>query len=417
MDLDVEGIVRASDTIMSTKPAGAPFSIASTDVSTNLNADMLDGFQASAFSQFGVSVDTGELADDAVTAEKVAAGAIGSSELANDSVTAGAIQSYAVGNSTSSILGTNAVTTTHVLDGAITLPKLDASGGAFGQVLGHDGVGTTWSSLPSTSWTPISSLPYTVSTPGRYFLTGSLTGVSGQGGIVINASDVILDLNGFALIGVSGSGYGIRSTSSSYDRVVVRNGTVRNWGLYGVSLAGNASLVSDLRSSQNTGGGISVGGGSLVVRCLANVNGGGYGFYLSSGASIIDCVADHNASGIGTLTAVLVRDCVASWNDSDGIRVGSSSQVIGNHCHGNGFGPLGGVGINIPSSNSRVEGNSVSVNATGIKVLSYGNLVIRNSAHSNTTNYDIAGATNAVGPLVTPATIASNTNPHANYDL
>jgi len=49
MQLDVKGVVRASDTIVSTKPAGAPFVIASTDVTKNLNADLLDGKSAEEF--------------------------------------------------------------------------------------------------------------------------------------------------------------------------------------------------------------------------------------------------------------------------------------------------------------------------------------------------------------------------------
>jgi len=49
MQLDVKGVVRASDTIVSTKPAGAPFLVASRDLTTNLNADLLDGKSAEEF--------------------------------------------------------------------------------------------------------------------------------------------------------------------------------------------------------------------------------------------------------------------------------------------------------------------------------------------------------------------------------
>jgi hypothetical protein len=44
-----------------------------------------------------------------------------------------------------------------------------------------------------------------------------------------------------------------------------------------------------------------------------------------------------------------------------------------------------------------------------------GDLIIRNSSNGNATPYNIA-AGNAVGPIVTAATIAANSNPHANYD-
>src|SRR4029077_1681350 len=45
--------------------------------------------------------------------------------------------------------------------------------------------------------TPISSLPYTISAPGSYYVTANLTGISGQNGINISANDVTIDLGGF----------------------------------------------------------------------------------------------------------------------------------------------------------------------------------------------------------------------------
>src|SRR5437588_12623981 len=57
--------------------------------------------------------------------------------------------------------------------------------------------------------TPISSLPYTVTNGGSYYLTANLTGVALQSGITIQADDVTLDLNGFTLIGVPTSSSGI----------------------------------------------------------------------------------------------------------------------------------------------------------------------------------------------------------------
>src|SRR5262245_30915896 len=57
--------------------------------------------------------------------------------------------------------------------------------------------------------TPISSLPFTIGLPGSYYLTRDLTGTSGQYGIIVLASDVTLDMSGFALHGVPGSLDGI----------------------------------------------------------------------------------------------------------------------------------------------------------------------------------------------------------------
>jgi hypothetical protein len=67
--------------------------------------------------------------------------------------------------------------------------------------------------------------------PGSYYLTTNLTatGVAGQHGITISADHVTLDLNGFSLIGVAGSGDGIRVPAARLN-LVIYNGTVRNSG-------------------------------------------------------------------------------------------------------------------------------------------------------------------------------------------
>jgi len=63
--------------------------------------------------------------------------------------------------------------------------------------------------------TPISSLPYTITQPGSYYLTADLQGVAGQDGIYVPVDNVTIDLNGFALIGVAGSYSGIHGLLQS----------------------------------------------------------------------------------------------------------------------------------------------------------------------------------------------------------
>src|SRR3954471_10947563 len=77
--------------------------------------------------------------------------------------------------------------------------------------------------------TPISALPFTITQPGSYFVTGNLTGVAGQSGITINADNVTLDLGGFELVGPgSGVTNGVRVVSGRTN-ATVRNGSVRGW--------------------------------------------------------------------------------------------------------------------------------------------------------------------------------------------
>src|ERR1700693_6384079 len=60
--------------------------------------------------------------------------------------------------------------------------------------------------------TPITNLPYIITSPGSYYVTTNLTCTtctSFLNGIQINTNDVTLDLSGFTLKGVAGSASGI----------------------------------------------------------------------------------------------------------------------------------------------------------------------------------------------------------------
>jgi parallel beta-helix repeat protein len=99
-----------------------------------------------------------------------------------------------------------------------------------------------------------------------------------------------------------------------------------------------------------------------------------------------------------------------------GIAVGNDCRVADNQCNANGSSGSE-AGIYTVGSNNRIEGNNVTDNRVGITVLGAGKLIIRNSASGNTiANYAFACG-NTAGPMVTSATIAGSSNPHANYEF
>jgi hypothetical protein len=164
--------------------------------------------------------------------------------------------------------------------------------------------------------TPISSLPYTITNGGSYYLTGNLTGVSGQSGITVNANDVSIDLNGFNLTGVGSSVHGIVVSASVRD-LSVSNGAVSGWGGNGVA-AGSASSsqFQGLRLLNNGGDGLIVGSSSVAYRTIATGNTGN-GIHVTGNGNRIE--------GNSLLA-----------NAAYGLKVdGTSNLIIGNNATGN----------------------------------------------------------------------------------
>ncbi len=218
--------------------------------------------------------------------------------------------------------------------------------------------------------TPISSLPFIISGSGSYYLAGYLTGTSGQSGITVQADNVTLDLNGFALIGTGGSLNGIAAAAGTQG-LVVYNGIVRGWGGNGLD-AGAAfhCRMERVLTSNNGGNGLSAGSDTFITDCLSLANGG------------------------------------------EGIRVVSSCIVLNSSSQTNGT-----SGIHALGTGNRIEGDNVIGNqGTGIVVDATANLVIKNNAAYNVaTDYTIAPG-NSYGQLVqTPGPGFTNASAWANF--
>jgi hypothetical protein len=218
--------------------------------------------------------------------------------------------------------------------------------------------------------TPISSLPFTITSAGSYYLTTNLTGVAGANGITVQASGVTIDLRGFALAGVAGSLNGL-TVSSAESGLSIFGGVVESWGGAGVSAANaSGSHFSQLILSQNSSHGLVAGTNSVV------------------------------------------RDCVATGNSGDGLDLTSSCLAEDNNCQTNSL-----CGIHVLGNTCRVEGNLVGTNGTsGLQVDGSQNLIVKNSADNNAVaNYNIA-TNNDYGQIyASPGAGFTNSNPWANF--
>lgn len=193
--------------------------------------------------------------------------------------------------------------------------------------------------------------PYTITQSGSYKLSGNLIVSGFVNGVVINASSVTLDLNGFSISGpvtcsgqpvscVGLAGDGVTGLNTSND-LTIKNGTITGMSR-GVILNGSGELVEEIHASQNSFGGIVLAGSGIVRRCTAASNG---------------------SLGIGVFHGGVVEANLATSNGFIGINAQRGATVISNGIVSNGDGSTNSGGLFcfacLYGSNA-LNGNSVS---------------------------------------------------------
>lgn len=278
---------------------------------------------------------------------------------------------------------------------------------------------------------------YKITQPGSYYLTGNIGGESGKHGIEIAASNVSIDLNGFALIGVPGSLDGV-TTEGLRHHLVIRNGTISNWGSDGINLTtgglGTNCIIEGVVAASNSAIGIRTNNNAVIRGCLALSN-GSTGFNIPNGATISDCAARTNTGngfvtsdtctitncvsrgntsngftvlsgctitgcsalanggdGIGVFDGSTISNCTVVSNTGNGVQVASDCSIRGNTCKNNGVGAGSGAGILATSSDNLIEHNNCTDNTRGIECTASGNFIARNVCSGNSTNWVIAAS-------------------------
>lgn len=316
----------------------------------------------------------------------------------------------------------------------------------------------------------IDLMGYSLTGPGKESGTNYGIYMSGRSNVEIRNGTI----RNFGYHGI----YEASSTGRQHRIISVR---VISNGFYGILLDSQCNLIKDCVAKDNAGTGIDAGYYSTVTGCLAcyntydgikagsssvmignNASNNGLdGIDAQSGSTVINNTAISNdASGIFAWTqcvlignsassnlfhgidawysCTIINNC-ASGNGSSGIDADMGSTVIGNsvrnntgdgilirhdcvakdnNCKNNGYGTGDGAGICARGNDARIESNNVVDNDRGIDVKYAGNIIIKNTASGNGTNYDIV-AGNAVGDILdftSGGTITSN-NPWANFEF
>jgi hypothetical protein len=246
--------------------------------------------------------------------------------------------------------------------------------------------------------TPISSAPYTITSPGSYYLTTNLT-ISSGAAITISANNVTLNLGGFTLTSTENPA---SASTGIQMNLTVTNITILNGFIFGALTNNSAGAFGgpgfaagiydvNANSANVRVQGVSISGcklygtylgaNSVAESCTATTV-GEYGILASvandcsgqnCGYAGIDCNTANNcygqAIGLGTgVSATTANNCYGyAYGSGDGI-----STTIANNCYGTANGT--GYGIFASStatgcygSSSQFEGINAScaVNCSG----------------------------------------------------
>ncbi len=218
--------------------------------------------------------------------------------------------------------------------------------------------------------TPISSVPFTISVSGSYYLTTNLV-CTVSNAIDIAASGVTLDLSGFTIsstVASAANGGTAILLGSALSDITIFNGHIRSGvtnnssGIYsgsgfgsGISYTGSGPvniLVSRVSVTGCLYYGILLGtGDSTVVEACTVRTVGSYGIYASTikqssamycgyyaiyGDQVSDCRGQSSGNGVGVL-ATTVLNCYGQSSSNYGLY--ASRTATG--CHGDSFSDTG----------------------------------------------------------------------------
>jgi hypothetical protein len=160
----------------------------------------------------------------------------------------------------------------------------------------------------------------TLSLPGSYRLSGNLTAPAGTDGILIQNSDITLDLNGFRITGGPERAedvFGITDRGVAHRGILIRNGAMTNLG---IDMTSNQVEVREMRIAHanfaiRIWGDIAVVTGNSVSGSFTAIRIDGFD------AIITDNIVSKNGSGIVSFSAAaLIRGNNSSFNQFRGIR-------------------------------------------------------------------------------------------------
>jgi hypothetical protein len=184
----------------------------------------------------------------------------------------------------------------------------------------------------------------TITTSGSYKLANNLAAAGNC--LILDASNVTIDLDGFTISGDGTTGSGI-TTFGVVEGLSVRNGTIRLFDS-GINVFGNNMLIERMTLLRNVSHGLRAVEDILLKDSI--VSGNGVGVEVGEGAVVTGNVMSFNTSD-GLRTAVAGASPGGTFvgntllrNGGAGLRVECPSAIIGNTANGNAGGNVVRVG-------------------------------------------------------------------------
>ena len=198
--------------------------------------------------------------------------------------------------------------------------------------------------------TPIDHVPFTINTPGNYFLPTDLESALPGAAITVDASQVVIDLNGRTLKATGAArtaNVGIGIVVLNQEDVTVQNGDIDKFGAYGVlfaasdgkkehnfkNLARNINFNSDLVGILIVSGSLDLvehcnfEGGSIGIYDVASLGGDRFqadNFEAQTGVEALnEGVGIVSSGGVGNLT----EDCMFADAQTLGLAMGNSKDL------------------------------------------------------------------------------------------
>jgi hypothetical protein len=210
------------------------------------------------------------------------------------------------------------------------MKKLMAALGLLGSLAGY---ASAFETAQDVTATPITSVPFVITKPGNYYLPNDLTFNPAAGtAITIEASQVILDLNGRTLKGkATGFDTTIGVVIDNRQDVIVQNGDIDAFTYAGILITDSTKKTKNQKNEvlrvnfNNDEIGVLDISGSIDVTEHCNFDGGSVGWYdISSlgGDRLQQCNFENQVAnegqnvGIAIISTpgagVLVEDCLVS---------------------------------------------------------------------------------------------------------